>query len=456
MGKKLTKEEFIAKVVLKNEHVRNGDVEICGEFINTSERIECFCNIHNTKWDPIAASLFKGIGCRECAKERISEKNSKTHNEFVNELASINNDIIVTSQYRGMYEDITIQFQCGHMWTTKATNVYYKHIKCPYCSGQAVLVGFNDLYTTDPQIASLLTNSEDRYVVSRGSGQKKSFTCPLCCHAQNKYIKNVVTRGFQCSYCGDGISFPNKFGRAVLDQLLDGKYEPEYHPEWAQPYFYDNYFEYNNNRYILEMDGNFHYDDKDGFDLSLEERREIDRIKNELAASYGIIMIRIDCRESSCEYIMPNILESDLNKIFDLSNIDWEQCDMQAQKNLVKAACDIYMSGIKSIDEISSLLKVGQGAIRRYLKKGAEFGWCNYDPQIIKHSKKGGKRGIEIIVTNMKTEEQFIFANMNYCEENIFDICGIKVTRPTIKKYCNNKKPYKGFYFRFMDKTIQN
>lgn len=47
MGKKLTKEEFIAKVILKNEHVRNGDVEICGEFINTSERIECLCNIHN-------------------------------------------------------------------------------------------------------------------------------------------------------------------------------------------------------------------------------------------------------------------------------------------------------------------------------------------------------------------------------------------------------------------------
>jgi hypothetical protein len=187
----------------------------------------------------------------------------------------------------------------------------------------------------------------------------------------------------QCSFCGDGISYPNKFGRAFLDQLPIDDYLTEWQPTWAKPYFYDNYFEYNNIKYILEMDGGFHYNDNNGFGQSLETRQMIDSVKNDLAQSHDIVVVRIDCRESNCDYIKTSILNSVLYDIFELDLIDWDLCNMKAQKSLVKVACDLYMSGIKSTKEISRKIKVSTNAIIKYLKTGQSFGWCDYIPKKI-------------------------------------------------------------------------
>lgn len=453
MGKKLTKEEFIAKVILKNEHVRNRNVEIRGEYVNSQTLIECYCNKHDVTWNPIAASLYKGIGCRECAKEGISEKNSKTHDEFVNELASINNDIVVISRYRGMYEDITIQFQCGHIWTTRATNVYYKHIGCPYCSGQAVLVGFNDLWTTDPKISSLLTNPEDGFSVSRGSGKKKSFTCPLCHKPQNKIISNVIKRGFQCIYCGDGISYPNKFGRAFLNQVIGNSYIPEYSTDWCRPYKYDNYFNYNGNEYFLEMDGAFHYKENKMSHISLEEIQRIDAIKDKLAREHNVHLIRIDCKQSNCDYIVNKMIHSDLNALFDLSKIDWIKCDEQAQNSLVKPVCDLYLAGVLSPKEIANALNIGYASAANYLKKGTRLGWCNYDPTKTPRDPKNGK---PILVLNVNTGEKFYFSSRKECELKINDMCGIHACSAQISKLCKTRRIYKGFKFEYITTTTQN
>jgi transposase len=456
MGKKLTHEEFRAKVIEKNEHVRNGEIEIRGEFINTSNRIECYCNKHDVLWNPIADSLYKNIGCRECAKEGISRKNSMTHEEYVAGMRVRNSAIKVLTEYNGMDKDITVELECGHVWTTKAAYVYYRDFGCPYCSGNAILVGFNDLWTTAPQVSKLLTNPEDGYSISKYSGQKKNFTCPLCGKVQEKIIKNITRRGFQCSYCGDGISYPNKFGRAFLDQVVGDNYIPEYICEWCKPYKYDNYFCYNNKSYFLEMDGGFHYLENNMSEMSLEERQNVDRIKEQLARDHNICLIRIDCLESDSNYIANSILSSELNMLFDLSKIDWQKCNIKAQKNLVKEACGLYMSGIKSTDEISKIIKVGRSTATRYLKTGAELGWCDYDPKKAHKGLPNKKRRQPILATNIESGKEYYFDGVCICEKTIFDICGIKVNRKSIRDASNSVNPYKGFIFNYIDKTVQN
>lgn len=456
MGKKLTNEEFIRRVMEKNEHVRNGEIEIRGNLVNTSERIECYCTKHNVTWNPIADSLYKGIGCRECAKEGISEKNSKSHDNFVKELYDRNKDIIVMSQYNGMYEDITVKLKCGHMWTTHATNVFNRDFGCPYCSGNAILIGFNDLWTTSPSIASLLTNPEDGYSVMKGSGKKKNFTCPLCGKSQSKFVANVVRRGLQCSYCGDGISFPNKFGRAFLKQAVGDNYTPEYNEEWCKPYKYDNFFYYNGKDYFLEMDGWFHYREDAMSDLSLEERQEIDRMKDLLAREHNIHMIRIDSVESNCEYIKNNMINSELRNIFDLAKIDWKECDKQAQKSLVKEACDLYMSGITNTGEIAQIMKHARGTIIIYLKKGAEFGWCDYNPKKSRIGMQQKSLRKPIFAENIKTGERYYFDSVTLCVNTILSVCGVKISKKSIHDSLKTGKSCKGFIFRYANSTIQN
>lgn len=455
MGKKLTKEEFMRNVVKKNEHVRNDEIEIRGEFTNTSNRIECYCSKHDVLWSPIADSLYKNIGCRECAKEGISDKNSMTHEEYVEGLHAKNSAIKVLTKYYGMDKDITVKLGCGHLWTTKAARVYYRDFGCPYCSGNAILVGFNDLWTTSKTTAMLLTNSNDGYTLMKNSAKKRSFTCPLCGKSQFKFVNNVSRRGLQCSFCGDGVSYPNKFCRAFLDQLPIDDYEVEWQPDWAKPYFYDNVFSYNGIRYILEADGNLHYSDKNEFGVSLEERQKVDEIKNKLAQEHNIAVIRIDCRESDCNYIKNNILVSELNNIFELDFIDWNQCDAKAQKSLVKTACDLYMSGIKSTEKISKIIKVGRNAVIRYLKKGSEFGWCNYDPQKAQ-SDNYVKQSIPVTVVHIQSQNCLYFNSIIVCERELPNIYSTNVYQKGIINACKTGEPYNGFYFKFTDLTTQN
>lgn len=50
---------------------------------------------------------------------------------------------------------------------------------CPYCSGRRVLVGFNDIATTHPELAAELTDPADRTALSAGSNRLVSWTCSL-------------------------------------------------------------------------------------------------------------------------------------------------------------------------------------------------------------------------------------------------------------------------------------
>ena len=115
----------------------------------------------------------------------------------------------------------------------------------------------------------------DAYKYSKGSSKRVKLECPLCHKNKSMEICNLITRGFKCNYCSDTISFPNKFARAVLSQLPITNFKTEYSPKWISPKKYDNYFEYNNQKYILEMDGEFHY-----IETSYKNSRSLSEIKS--------------------------------------------------------------------------------------------------------------------------------------------------------------------------------
>ena len=70
-----------------------------------------------------------------------------------------------------------------------------------------------------------------------------------------------------------------------------------------------------------------------------------------------------------------------MNKLFDLSNIDWIEIDKQSQKSIVKEACELWNDNNKNRLIVSGLMKIGKDTISRYLKQGAKLGWCEYDPK---------------------------------------------------------------------------
>lgn len=58
----------------------------------------------------------------------------------------------------------------------------------------------NNLWETTPEIAKLLKNPEDGYIVTKSSKDKKVFICPYCGKELNKNVSNVTHFGLYCDF----------------------------------------------------------------------------------------------------------------------------------------------------------------------------------------------------------------------------------------------------------------
>lgn len=257
---------------------------------------------------------------------------------------------------------------------------------CNVCGHNKILKGYNDLWTTNPDIAKFLKYPVRGYEISSGSGIEEIYVCPECNFEKNIKTYSIVANGFSCPKCGDGISYPNKFMFNMLEQL-DIKFQTEYNPKWCKYLFkgtlkqgrYDFHFKLNNEEYIIEMDGEWHNKDNTKSGQTKEESIWIDNIKDELANKHKIKVIRINCIKSGLEYIKNSILHSELVNVFNLNNINWLKCHEYACNNLVKEVCMLWNKNNKT-SNISKLLKLSRCTVIKYLRSGNDLNWCNYNP----------------------------------------------------------------------------
>ena len=130
MAKRKTHEEYIAELVIKNPNV-----EVLGRYINAKTPILHLCKKHNIEWNMSPTNALQGNGCCECLKEKISEKNGKTHEQFVKELKEVNSSIVVLGTY--INANTPILFKClvdGHEWMGIPSNILLGQ-GCPKCAG---------------------------------------------------------------------------------------------------------------------------------------------------------------------------------------------------------------------------------------------------------------------------------------------------------------------------------
>lgn len=496
--RRITHEEFVNRLLQNNKYYANGDFILNGIYTGSNKPIDCHCNVHNIDWSPVPTNLYKGCGCPNCGresavkkmsvanktvldenknlfdnkkkilkdKEKSSDKNkvSKdkekpsnpksrllTHEKFLENLSKknkhyANGDFDVIGRYMGAYEPIECHCNIHNVdWSPLPINLG-KGSGCHYCWGKRTVVSYNDMWTIRPDIASMLQDPEDGYRYTAYSNKKTWFICPDCKTPSLKTVVNVSFHNFGCQHCSDSVSYPNKFARALLDQLPIDEYDYEYQPDWAKPYYYDNHFFYNGIEYILEMDGDFHFKEQQVSRNTLEQVQARDRLKDELAFEHDIHMIRIECIKSDMEYIRANILKSELNSIFDLSNIDWNLCDQKAQKNILKEACKLYASNSYTLKEIGKILQVHPATVSKYLVKGAKFGWCDYIPLKSK----------AVVVVDDNGQIIHSFNSMSECNREMKRLYGIAFSNEYLRKALETHEPYHGFNFRFASEFNNN
>lgn len=324
-----------------------------------------------------------------------------------------------------------------------------------------IVEGINDIPTTAPWMVKYFQGGYDEAkLYSKCSHKNIRPVCPDCGKISNKTILiNDLYRykSVRCD-CGDSVSYPNKFSHEFLQQLsqiyLFNKLEFEYSPDWSGKRRYDNYFEYNDKSYVLEMDGAFHVLDNRMSGTTAYETNLIDKEKDRLAEEHNITIVRIDCYVSDFEYIKNNFLCSELSVIFNLDVINWLKCEEYALSNLVKIVCKLKNDNPNmTTKEMMNYVNLKRATIIKYLKKGSKLGWCDYDPKdetrksSIKSGRLNGKK-VEIFKDNVSLG---IFESCHELSRQSEILFKIKLYPSDISEVCRGiKVEYKGFSFKYL------
>ncbi len=175
----------------------------------TNKKFKWKCNLAHI-WEATVASRSKqGIGCPFCSNKSVLPG--------FNDLATTNPSLAL--QAHG-WDPTTLtersgkprEWICheGHTWSAVIGARSAQNEGCPYCSNQKILVGFNDISTTHPNLAKEADGWDPRNF-NAGSLKRVSWKCPLG-HRYKSNIRDRCRRGTNCSICA---------GRVVLEGFND-------------------------------------------------------------------------------------------------------------------------------------------------------------------------------------------------------------------------------------------
>lgn len=383
-----------SQILVKVEHLTKGShVEV------TKICDDCGKRIPNQKYSNIINSRNRGDGKDRCSKcghlfARSNFKDNVQYERSLEYFAKENNKEYLLKEFslknnkkpREIYFSTSDKYlwdcgKCGSEFDMSVGNrTGSNDCNCPFCAGYRVN-HTNCLWTTHPEIAKMLKNPQRGYKIIAGSGKKEKFICPNCNHENTKTINSVTNNGLSCSRCSDGISYPEKFIMDLLNQL-NVDFETQKIFKWNNGKRYDIYIE--KLKCIIEIHGGHHY--KDAFYRTMKQVQENDRIKEKLALENQVkIYIVIDARESNMEFIKNSVIESEISSLFNLSRVNWLQCHSFAFNNsFLRIICDLWNSGINSVESICKITKLGERIVYRCLKQGKILKICDYNPDEIK------------------------------------------------------------------------
>lgn len=332
---------------------------------------------------------------------------------------------------------------------------------CSCCAGKTAVLGINTIWDTDRWMCDLGVSEEDAKTHTRGSGDKVFVVCPECNKKKEITINHIYNyKSIRCT-CGDGFSYGHKYVYSMLKQdnidfqdnvIFDWCRFKDYKKDKIRIGEYD--FVIEDIKVIVEVDGGFHRKDNEMSGQTKEESQYIDDMKDKLAKQNGYEVIRIYYNDDF--KIKDNLLKSDIAKIINLNNVDWEECESFALSNRVMEICDYWNNDKKDWEtttDLGKIFKISRDTIVDYLKKGTELGWCNYNgKEELEKSRRRSKGGKAVVMYDL--EGNFIMKESSAVKlkERCLKELNIDLDTSNISNVCLGKhKTHKGYIFKYID-----
>lgn len=282
-------DEFCEKLKSINPHIIPLE-----EYSNMKTPILFKCNTHNIKWATRPENVLNNCGCEKCFEDKYHRKINtppsmprKSHNDFVTELLSINNNLEVIGEYVNAQTKIKVRCKIdGHIWDAIPYNLL-KGSGCPKCANNIQLT--QDVYedrlkNINPNIIVL-----DKYI---NNSTHLKHRCLLCGYEWSP-VPATILLGYGCPNCvsSSGETFIiNWLNKNNINYIFQKRFDD---CRDINPLPFDFYLPDLNK--CIEYDGKQHYEPIKtwGGQEELEYIRKHDEIKNKYCKENNITLLRI-------------------------------------------------------------------------------------------------------------------------------------------------------------------
>lgn len=277
-----TNEEYIKEI-----NNVNSNIVALEKYIDAKTPILHLCTIHNVEWKAYPDNILHGHGCYKCGNDKTSDKNGKTHKEYIKELEIKNPNVIALGTYINSLTPILHKCLVDeYEWYVSPANLLFGR-GCPKCCGN--IKKEHDEYIFEVESINKDIEVIEQYINAR---TPISHKCRLCGNIW-KSAPYSILQGTGCPCC------QGSKGEKQVSKWLD-----------AHNIIYESQKKFNNCRnknslpfdfYLpeynicIEYDGEQHYRPVEYFggQYGFECRLKHDGIKNDYCKNNNILLLRI-------------------------------------------------------------------------------------------------------------------------------------------------------------------
>lgn len=182
----------------------------------SNKKLTWICSLKHTWEERVGNRTIKGYGCPFCSNQRVWTGFNDLATKFPE----------IAAQAHGWnpsevapFSGTVFEWKClnGHVWKSNVSNRTKRGDGCAICSSHKVLEGFNDLFTTNPELAKEAFGWDTKSVTS-GSSKMRKWKCKNG-HVFESHIVNR-NKGVGCPVCAGKIAAPGFNDLASKDNDL--------------------------------------------------------------------------------------------------------------------------------------------------------------------------------------------------------------------------------------------
>ena len=195
------------------DYIKNDELRIKPDemLIGSQKKVYWICNNNHSYMESIYNRVKRNNNCPYCSCHRLLKgfnDFASCHKELLTEwdYTKNKNNNLNPDEVIGDGSNIKAWWKCdnGHEWYATIRSRVTGH-GCPICSNNKVLIGFNDLKTTNPEILEIWNYDKNKSDApsnySHGSTRKVWWKCDKG-HEWKASISSI-TRGNRCPYCAN-------------------------------------------------------------------------------------------------------------------------------------------------------------------------------------------------------------------------------------------------------------